>query len=263
MATLVCFHAHPDDEAVATAGTMAAAAADGHRVVLVVATRGEAGDVPEGFLQPGEHLADRRVAETHAAATVLGVSRVEFLGYVDSGMAGTSTNATPESFCQADVDEAASRLAAILSEERGDVLTVYDDHGTYGHPDHVQVHRVGVRAAALAGTPLVYESTVNRDALRQLSGMAEPGLVPDVDAMELGVGEELLTTAVDVRPWLALKRAAMRAHASQISEQSFFLALPDDVFAAVFGIEWYIRRGATLAVGPGEWETALFRSSTA
>lgn len=262
VATLVCFHAHPDDEAVATAGTMAAAVAAGHRVVLVVATRGEAGEVPKGFLRPDEGLVDRRVAETHAAAVVLGVSRVEFLGYVDSGMAGTPTNMASESFWQADVDEAARRLAAILKEERGDVLTVYDDHGTYGHPDHIQVHRVGVRAATLAGTPLVYESTVNRDALRQVSVGAEPGTLPDVDAMDLGVGEELLTTAVDVRPWLGVKRAAMRAHASQISEQSFFLALPDDVFEAVFGTEWYIRRGASAPVGAEGWETSLFGDPT-
>lgn len=238
---------------------MAAAAAEGHRVVLVVATRGEAGEVPEGFLAPGERLADRRVAETHASAALLGVSRVEFLDYVDSGMVGTPTNLDPGSFWQADVHEAAQRLAVILDQERAHALTVYDDHGTYGHPDHVQVHRVGVRAAALAGTSRVFESTVNRAAVRQLAIEAEPGnALPDVDAMDLGVGEELLTTAVDVRPWLAVKRAAMWAHASQISEQSYFLALPDDVFQAVFGVEWYIRRGAPVPIAPGAWETSLF-----
>ena len=88
MATLVSFHAHPDDEAIATGGTMAKAAADGHRVVLVLATRGERGEVAEGFLNPGETLAERRVAETYSAAEILGIHRVEFLGYVDSGMDG-------------------------------------------------------------------------------------------------------------------------------------------------------------------------------
>src|SRR5436190_20543643 len=112
MATLVCFHAHPDDECIATGGTMAKAAADGHRVVLVVATRGEHGEVADGFLDPGEELWQRRVAETLASAEILGVHRVEFLGYVDSGMVGTPENDLPGSFWTADIDEAADRLAA-------------------------------------------------------------------------------------------------------------------------------------------------------
>jgi LmbE family N-acetylglucosaminyl deacetylase len=257
VATLVCFHAHPDDEAIATAGVMAAAAEQGHRVVLVVATGGEQGEVPDGFLGPGERLADRRRAETQASAALLGVSRVEFLGYGDSGMVATPSNAAPDSFWQADVEEAAQRLASILSEESAEVVTVYDDHGTYGHPDHVQVHRVGVRAAALAGTERIYEATVNRDAFRRLAA-AYPAMVEvlDADAMDLGVAEELLTTAVDVHPWLEAKRAAMRAHASQISEQSFFLSLDDEVFAATFGTEWFIRRGAPVPVEA--LETTLF-----
>jgi LmbE family N-acetylglucosaminyl deacetylase len=256
VATLVCFHAHPDDEAIITAGVMASAAAQGHRVVLVVATAGEEGEVADGFLEPGVPLADRRVIETSASAELLGVSRVEFLGYRDSGMVEVQSSA-PDCFWRADVEEAARRVAAILSEESADVVTVYDDHGTYGHPDHIQVHRVGVRAAELAGTERVYEATVNRDQLRRLAG-AHPTLAdaPDVDEMELGVSEDLLTTAVDVSAWLAVKRAAMRAHASQISEQSFFLALSDEAFAAAFGVEWFTRRGAR--VPAGVLETTLF-----
>ncbi len=262
MATLVCFHAHPDDEAVATAGTMAGAAAAGHRVVLVVATRGEKGEVDEGFLEPGERLADRRVAETHAAAEILGVSRVEFLGYTDSGMMGMATNADPACFCQADVDAAAARLAAILVEEDAEALTVYDDHGTYGHPDHIQVHRVGVRAGELAGTPHLYEATVNRDHVRRLSAGAPPGTAPDVDEMDLGVPASAVTTAVDVESWLEAKRASMRAHASQISEQSFFLALPPEQFAAFFGTEWFIHRGVPVPVSSHQLETSLFDGRT-
>ncbi len=257
MATLVCFHAHPDDEAIATAGVMASASAEGHRVVLVVATGGEQGEVADGFLEPGEALADRRAVETAASASLLGVGRVEFLGYRDSGMAGQESNSAPGSFWQADVEDAARRLAGILSEESADILTVYDDHGTYGHPDHIQVHRVGVRAATLAGTERVYESTVNRDRLRRLlADFPAWAEVPAVDEMDLGVGEEFLTTAVDVRPWLAVKRAAMRAHASQISEQSFFLALPEEAFAAAFGLEWFIRRDTPVPVKV--LETSLF-----
>jgi LmbE family N-acetylglucosaminyl deacetylase len=153
MATAVFFHAHPDDEAIATAGTMAGLAADGHRVVLVTATRGELGEVPEGLLAPGETLADRRALELDAACSVLGVARHEYLGYGDSGMEGEDSNNDPGCFWQADVDEAAERLATILREEKADILTAYDEHGNYGHPDHVQVHRVGLRAGALGRRP--------------------------------------------------------------------------------------------------------------
>src|SRR5436309_1593177 len=121
MATLVSFHAHPDDECIACGGIIRKAAEEGHRVVLVVAT-------------PGEQLWQRRVAETHASAAVLGAQRVEFLGYVDSGMMGTPANDAPGSFWTAPVDEAAKKLAALLDEERADVLTCYDEHGGYGHP---------------------------------------------------------------------------------------------------------------------------------
>lgn len=258
-ATLVTFHAHPDDEAISTAGTMAAAAAAGHRVVLVVATRGEHGEVDPGFLDSGETLAERRVVETRRAAEILGVSRVEFLGYVDSGMAGTAENDAPGSFWSADVDEAAAKLAHILDEEHADVLTVYDERGTYGHPDHVQVHRVGTRAGELARTPLVYEATVDRDYLRELmrsrpEELADGDGAPDPDSFDIGVDSDLITTVVDVRAHTAQKRAAMAAHQSQISDNSFFLKLPDDAFDAAFGQEWFIRRGAA----PARRETSLF-----
>ena len=248
MATLVFFHAHPDDEAVATAGVMAQAAQRGHRVVLVVATRGERGEVPDGFLEPGEILADRRVVETEAAAALLGVARVEFLGYEDSGMMGVPGNQAPESFWQADVEEAATRLAAVLTEERPDGFTIYDANGAYGHPDHIQVHRVGLRAAELAGVQEVYESTINRDEIeRLLEDAAAIGIDltggPEVEPTVLGVPEAELTTRIDVGEYLDLKRAAMRAHASQISETSFFLALPDEAFGRAFGTEWFIHRG--------------------
>ena len=260
MATLVSFHAHPDDECIATGGVMRKAFEDGHRVVLVVATRGEVGEVADGFLGDGEELWQRRVAETHTSAEILGAKRVEFLGYVDSGMMGADTNTAPGTFWTADVEEAAAKLAAILREERADVLTVYDDNGNYGHPDHIQVHRVGLRAAELAGTPRVYQATMNRDHFRR--GMVEfaerareAGIeMPDVgDEEDFGKPETEITAAVDVTPYLEHKRRAMRAHASQISEQSFFLTMPDEVFALAFGTEWYIRAGA----GPGITETDL------
>lgn len=260
MATLVTFHAHPDDECIGCGGVMRKAFEEGHRVVLVVATRGEVGEVPDGFLEPGEELSDRRVQETHASAEILGAQRVEFLGYRDSGMMGTETNDAPGSFWTTPVEDVAQKLAAILREENADVLTVYDDNGGYGHPDHIQVHRVGLRAAELAGTPRVYENTINRDHLARVftkfAELAGPDLeLPNFDEEPgLGKPEAEITCAVDVTAYLTQKRAAMRAHASQISEQSFFLAMPDEVFRESFGTEWFIRADQ----GPGLTESDLF-----
>jgi LmbE family N-acetylglucosaminyl deacetylase len=259
MSTLVSFHAHPDDECIACGGVIRKAADAGHRVVLVIATRGEQGEVPGGFLADGEELWQRRVAETQASAGILGTQRLEFLGYRDSGMMGTPANQAPGSFWTAPVEEAAGKLAALLAEENAEVLTCYDDIGGYGHPDHIQVHRVGLRAAELAGTPRVYQSTINRDHIergRQRFAAVDPDGQPDLperDPDNFGKPESMITAAVDVTPYVAVKRRAMRAHASQISEKSFFLAMPDDAFSYLFGTEWFIRDGQ----GPGITETGL------
>jgi len=261
MATLVCFHAHPDDESIATGGTMALAAADGHDVMVVIATRGELGEPVPGVLAADEPLWQRRVVETHAAADVLGVARVEFLDYVDSGMMGEPTNDDPACFWQADPEVAAERLAGLLREVGADVLTVYDDHGGYGHPDHIQVHRVGVLAARMAGVEHVYQSTMNRDVLRRAAEEHDIAGAPTDDeaagaaagaeearqAAEAGFGtpEAEITHAVDVRSVLDRKRKAMEAHASQIGPDSFFLTMPPATFAVAFGTEWFIDAGSS------------------
>ena len=262
--TLVTFHAHPDDECISTGGTMAKAATEGHRVVLVLATGGEVGEVGDGVLAPGETLAERRATETARAAELLSVARVVHLGYRDSGMEGTPDNEHPESFWAADVEEAAERLAVVLREEEADALTIYDDHGGYGHPDHIQVHRVGVRAAALAGTPRVYEATMNRDQIARFirerrveadqAGVELPDGVNDPDAITMGTPEALLTTAVDVSGVVDRKREALGAHASQVDETHFFLAMPVELFREAFGTEFYVRRGAPAGIT----ETSLF-----
>ncbi len=254
MATLVCFHAHPDDEAIATGGTMRRVADAGHRVVLVVATRGERGEIVPGVLDEGEQLAMRRTAEVHRAAEELGVARVEFLGYVDSGMMGEPTNDEPWTFWQADVESAARRLAAILDEEAADALTVYDDHGGYGHPDHIQVHRVGLRAAELAGVERVLQSSINRTSIQRMSAAAAAGEVtgfempegvelPDLDEATFGSPEEILTHVADVSSAAAAKRAALLHHRSQVADDHFFLAIPPEMFGVAFGQEWYIGHG--------------------
>src|SRR4051794_38993550 len=245
--TLVAFHAHPDDEAIATGGTMARAAAEGVRVVLVVATGGELGEGAPRVLDEGEELAARRGPEQAPPGEAPRGARIEFLGYDDSGMAGEETNAAPGAFAAAPVAEAAERLAKILREEDAEVLTIYDENGNYGHPDHIQVHHVGIAAAELAGTPRVYEATVNRDHLLDLMRNRADEMpaiegAPDPEDFNIGVSADRITTTVDVGDYVAQKRAAMRAHASQIPEDSFFLLLPDDAFKAAFGQEWFIRR---------------------
>jgi LmbE family N-acetylglucosaminyl deacetylase len=262
MATVTFFHAHPDDEAIATGGTMASLAAAGHRVVLVTATRGELGEVADGYLRPGETLGERRVVEQADAAAVLGVARQLFLGYHDSGMEGEETNARDDVFAAADVDEAAARLAAVLVEEASDVLVVYDEHGGYGHPDHVQVHEVGMAAADRVGTPVVYMATMDRGFMMELRREAADSEFGPDDELEgaetMGEPSGRITTELDVRPWLATKRDAMRAHASQITEESFFLSMPDDVFSRVWGQEWYIRvRPEPVGLGDGTRERGL------
>ena len=262
--TLVSFHAHPDDECIATGGVIAQAAALGHRVVLVLATGGEVGKVADGFLDHGETLAERRVAETERAAEILGIARIEWLGYRDSGMVDTDDNHVEGSFWTADVDDAASRLASILRDESAEVLTIYDEHGNYGHPDHIQVHRVGVRAAEIAGTPRVYEATINRDRVQEFarerfdemlaSGMEIPGGVEDPEHITMGTPAAEITTAVDVSDFVGAKRRALASHASQVDESSFFLAMPQEAFGEMFGTEWFIRRGAP----NGASETSLF-----
>jgi LmbE family N-acetylglucosaminyl deacetylase len=270
VATLVCFHAHPDDEAIATGGTMARAHDEGHRVVLVVATDGAHGEAPDDLAE-GETLAERRRRETEASARALGIDRVEYLGYTDSGMTGWDQNHHDGSFWQADVDEAAGRLVEILLEESADVLTIYDWHGGYGHPDHIQVHRVGCRAEELVRDRLpelrVVESTMNRDELRRGIELAKElgvdDLGPDAvgdefdpdgpmdDGNPMGTPEAELTLGVDVSAYVDRKRASIAAHRSQVSDSSSFLQMPPEMFSQAFGREWYIEHDRPAGVRIG------------
>jgi LmbE family N-acetylglucosaminyl deacetylase len=253
--TLVSFHAHPDDEALLTGGTLARAAAEGHRVVVVTATAGEAGLSCDDRRQ-GCHLAERRRAELARAASALGCARWELLDYQDSGW-GPSTGhdvGPGVPFSLLHPGEPAARLAEILREEQADVLTVYDAQGGYGHADHVQVHRVGVLAAELAGTPVVLEATVDRGRLQHVASVMRwvPGvsrLVPPTRFASSFVARSELTHEVDVRRHLAAKRAALAAHASQttgggsIRTLALLLRLPRPVLGLALGREWFRERG--------------------
>lgn len=255
MGTLVCFHAHPDDEAIATGGSMARAAKEGHTVVLVVATGGEHGEVPAD-LAPGETLADRRRRETEASCAELGVAHIEWLGYRDSGMTGWEQNGHDGAFIGASVEEAAARLAVMLRKHGADVLTVYDWHGNYGHPDHIMVHKVGHRAAELAGVAHVYEATMNRDNMRRMRDQARAaGLIdpeddwdpdgPADDGNPMGLLESELTHRIDVTDFVDVKRRAIQSHRSQITDTGWFAKMPEDAFRMAFGAEWYRKAGDT------------------
>ncbi|MGH9117351.1 MAG: PIG-L deacetylase family protein [Acidimicrobiales bacterium] len=242
--SVVFFHAHPDDEAIFTGGTMARLTAAGHRVVLVVATGGELG-LP--VVDTPDHLAAIRRQETERAAALLGVDTVHSLGFHDSGMPGDPANEAPGSFWSCSTDDAAGALAAILTDEDANALVVYDETGIYGHPDHIQVNRIGHLAAATAGVGVVYESTVDREYLHFVEThlVAEAILTGDLGLVRSHIGTPTVAVSntVDVRPVLETKRAAMAAHASQIPETASALQLPVERFAAVYGWEWYVRHG--------------------
>lgn len=250
--TVVSFHAHPDDEALLTGGTLAAAAAAGHRVVLVVATGGEHGLARE---TDPDQLALARSRELRHAAAALGCERTVSLGYPDSGM-----NNEHRGFASVTVEDAARRLAAILVEERADVLTIYDANGGYGHPDHRQVHAVGRRAAELASTPVVLEATVDRTALLRLVTTLARLRLPIARSWATTlagayVPRSEITHCIDVRAQLPVKRAAMAAHTSQrgggrdVRTLELLLRLPAPVFRRVCGREWFVQSGSD-PVGP-------------
>jgi LmbE family N-acetylglucosaminyl deacetylase len=251
--TLVAFHAHPDDEAVLTAGTMARAAADGHRVVLVLATDG-------GLARPGarpaeeRRLGDLRLAETRASAQAIGAARVEHLGYADSGP-GPQVPPDPPGrtrFVRAPVAEAAHKLAAVLREEASDVLLGYDRNGGYGHPDHVRVHAVALEAARLAGTPRLLHATAPRDTLCRAVGLlAMVRLLPqcfDRASVERAYSARAeITHRIPVRRYAAQKRASLRAHASQTAAAggsdrvlAALTRIPRPLYDLICGREWFI-----------------------
>lgn len=243
-------------------GTLARYAAAGEHVVVVAATRGEVGEIhnhhdPDAVRQ---RLGELREAELRAACRILGVTAVEVLGYRDSGMAGTPENDDPGAFCRADFMEAVGRLVRLIRRHRPEVMTAYDTFGGYGHPDHIQVNRVGTAAffgaSDLGRFPLedgeepwqpakLYWVTWPRERTRRRRRMAaEAGEITPEEAErepDSGTPDEHISTYVDVAPWFDRKWGAIVAHRTQIAEASWVMALPEDVRRAAFGREAFIR----------------------
>lgn len=242
MATVVAFHAHPDDEAILTGGTLARAAAEGHRVVVVAATDGRVSNDDSD-----------RLHELHMSARILGAQRVECLGYADSGFGADFYPDPPGRvrFARADIDEAAHRLAAILREESADLLLSYQSNGGYGHRDHVRVHHVGKRAAQIAATPRVLEATMPRELLARVANVARLLRLPapyerEVVRTAYAPGSSI-THRINVFRFARQKRDALVAHRSQIAASasaSRLLAilrrLPPQVAGLILGREWFV-----------------------
>jgi LmbE family N-acetylglucosaminyl deacetylase len=250
--TLMTVHAHPDDEATGTGGVLAKAAAEGIRTVLVTCTDGRCGDGPDG-VKPGEPghdpeaVVEMRRQELEKSCAVLNVSHLELLDYADSGMMGWPTNDAPGAFWATPVEEAAGRLAELIHRYQPDVLVSYDENGFYGHPDHIQAHRITMAAAAATRVPAkVYWTTAPRSGMEEFGRiMRELGADWDVpeegqEMPELGLPDELITTWVDTREFGAQKFDALAAHASQ-GENIFFLRMGRDRFTELMGRETFVR----------------------
>ncbi|MGA4506598.1 PIG-L deacetylase family protein [Propionibacteriaceae bacterium G1746] len=246
MATLVFLHAHPDDEASQTGGTMALAGELGHRVVWICCTDGSQG-TRSG--ETDESVAEVRRREARASAEVLGVDRLVFLDHLDSGMHGWDSNANPDAFMNADPLEVGRDVARLLDEEDADVLIGYDWHGNYGHPDHIMVHKVMNAAADLAARrPRLLQSTMNRDAIRAgYDPENKAGFDPDApadDGNPVGTPEAEIAWKVNVNEVVMLKREALAAHASQ-EDAAQLIAMPEGFFALAFRHEYYIEDGVS------------------
>lgn len=273
-ARLLFVHPHPDDESIACGGTIARYGDRGVQTHVVTCTGGEAGENLAGIDLRGRDFAQVRRDEAEAAAKVLGVTSHRFLGYRDSGMAGTADNDHPDAFVRADLEEAGRRLAAVIRELRPHVVVSDDENGTYGHPDHVRAHEVTRRAVEIAAQAEVevpgepwevarhLAVTYSRERLFRMhrmlvdAGLASPfgdDTVTGPDDLAFGAPEERIAFRLDVRDWLSVKQDAMAAHASQIAQDSFFLNVPPEHAAEGFGTEEFeLVSGAAPTVRPAD-----------
>jgi N-acetyl-1-D-myo-inositol-2-amino-2-deoxy-alpha-D-glucopyranoside deacetylase len=273
-------HAHPDDETIGTGATMARHAAAGDHVTLVTCTLGEEGEIHVPALSglaaaEGDQLGGYRLVELERACAALGVTDHRLLGgvgrYRDSGMMGTSANEHPRAFWGADLDAAARDLLAVIDEIRPRVLVTYDPNGGYGHPDHIQSHRTAMRAVELAraegiAPDKVYWTAVPRSVMEfGLRHFAESSQNPfagveSVEDLPFAVPDERIAARIDAGPFVDAKMAAVRAHATQIPEDSWLFSLASSFGTQFLGVEYYElvagERGP--AGGDDGWESDLF-----
>jgi N-acetyl-1-D-myo-inositol-2-amino-2-deoxy-alpha-D-glucopyranoside deacetylase len=282
---LLLVHAHPDDETIATGATMAKYAAEGAHVTLVTCTLGEAGEilVPELAdlaADRDDRLGEHRIAERTAAMAALGVGDHRWLGgpgrWRDSGMMGEPSNDAPGCFWRADVDDAVGELVRVIREARAQVVVSYDDNGGYGHPDHIQAHRVAIAAFDAAGDPTQYAdageawtpskfyetvlpASVLRATFEVLVAMGDdaPFVVAAPDELSFGVPDETVTARIDAQDYLPAKTAALRAYPTQIVVDGEFFALSNHIGQHIVGVESYrLVRGRSGV--PGGIEDDLF-----
>jgi LmbE family N-acetylglucosaminyl deacetylase len=252
--TLMAVHAHPDDEATGTGGVLARYGTEGLQTVLVTCTDGGCGDGPGG-VKPGEpghdpvQVVAMRRQELEASCAVLGINHLELLGYADSGMMGWATNDAPGAFWNTPVDEAAARLAELIEKYRPDVVVTYDENGFYGHPDHIQAHRITMAAVKVANSPAkVYWTTAPRSQMEEFGRLMreygadwdEPDSAGAEPQPEIGLPDEEITTWVDASAYGGQKFDALAAHASQ-GDNIFFLKMGKEVFTKVMGVETFLR----------------------
>ena len=263
---LLLVHAHPDDESIGTGATIARYAAEGAQVTLVTCTLGELGEIiPPELAHLGADRENRlgayRITELAAACAALGLADQRFLGgpgrWRDSGMMGMDTNDDPRCFWQADVGQAAAELARIIREVRPHVLVTYDENGFYGHPDHIQAHRVASAAIRLAA------STGYRVA--KFYATAMPRSVAEAkDLPPYWVPDDQVTTEIDGTAYLAAKTAALRAHATQVAVKGDGeagggrFALADGRWQALLGTEFYTLLEGAPGAAHGAREHDLF-----
>ena len=263
--SLLLVHAHPDDETINNGATMAKYVSEGVRVTLVTCTRGEEGEVLVPLLSDlastkSDQLGKHREGELANAMAALGVTDFRFLGapdrlWRDSGMMGTEPNNRSDVFWQAGLDDAAAHLVEIIREIRPQVLVTYDEFGGYGHPDHIQAHRVAMRAAELANNPefgtgqpweisKIYWNTMPRSVIQEgIDKMKEIGSdffgAESADDLPFAKPDELVTTLIDGTEFIDAKMAAMAAHPTQIELDGPFFALSNNLGNQVWGHEYY------------------------
>ena len=255
--TLLIVHAHPDDESISTGGILAKYSADGVRTVLTYCTRGEAGDIlnPD-FVppQPGMSITDIRAKELEKALKVLDVKSAKFLGYRDSGMAGTPENNHPHAFARADKQEATARLVEIIRRVRPQVIVTYNEKGTYLHPDHIMANRVTRLAFEASGDidyhangglepwqpARLYYTAIPLDRIRRLhKQIAEQDEDPGFDPEVLGTAEEKISAIIDVRKFLTRKLDALNCHQSQMNPNGIFRRMPKKMREEAMGYEHF------------------------